>query len=485
MEQSPLARAMAALSNVYQTGKEKALNAMQAAGERGVAGNTIDALKGSAASLLTGTLGAPADYLSMVPLAPKESGNPYANAIRDFVQDPDKPFLGSDYLTEKIGLDGEGLAYGAGQMIGPSALKNLLQNTVKSDIFVRPKEYWKDWAETEKQIGKTPEEIYQGGGKHGPSRMFKGADEQWYQEIPDYNAKFTPKMEQMLRERRNRFDPAEYELRKQMTFDKMDDIYPLRWTNKEDIDSYFWDRPAPGSGGLSSLREDIIKDANGIYTKEWEDYLNVQDAIDEERMTMSGPLRDILIHPELEKVAPELFDLPVTMRREYSGPEGSFDSATGQIKANAKPYGRGSMENSSEIPDLETLLHEVNHASQNLFDYGGGGTPRYVFSPERTFIKVPSEEMVRDYAEQLKRPDVEPFRPVDRFAGDPKNPTAGEEFHAYENIHGEKMSNMVVERYKIPPSELKVPEYDTHPSNLIYSLPPSLQNLLESLKGVP
>ena len=472
MDQSPLARAMAALSNVYQTGKEKALNAMQAAGERGVAGNTIDALKGSAASLLTGTLGAPADYLSMVPLAPKESGNPYANAIRDFVQDPEKPFLGSDYLAEKIGLGGEGLAYGAGQMIGPSALKNLLQNTVKSDIFVRPKEYWKDWAETEKQIGKTPEEIYQGGGKHGPSRMFKGADEQWYQEIPDYNARLTPKALEILDDKRNMFDPDERNLVASMTHQKMDELYPGKWPTKEDM--------------LNDFYEDgvMIRRANQAGTElydAFDKYARISQKIRNERGKMTGTVRDVLHHPELEAVAPELFDYPIEFNR--YGIEGSFSPSTKMIKAGTPAITRND-------PDLQILLHEIGHGAQQLYDYGGGGSPTNVFMKDRTFLKPPSEEMVRDYAEQLKRPDVEPFRPVDRLAGDPKRPTATERQDAYRRIHGEQIADFAGDRYRIPPNELKVPEYNVdgnyvHPSNLIYALPPSLQKLLESLKGVP
>jgi hypothetical protein len=476
MDQSPLARAMAAVSNVYQTGKEKALNAMQAAGERGVAGNTIDALKGSAASLLTGTLGAPADYLSMVPLAPKESGNPYANAIRDFVQDPDKPFLGSDYLAEKIGLGGEGLAYGAGQMIGPSALKNLLQNTVKSDIFVRPKEYWKDWAETEKQIGKTPEEIYQGGGKHGPSRMFKGADEQWYQEIPDYNARLTPEAMDFLGPERNMYHDKEIKIRNSLIHQKMDELYPGRWPTRQDLFDYFYDESGKVKGHIK-------KDAQGNRTKEYSDYRNSRNSTDAERRVIKGTLRDVLEHPELEKAAPELFDLPISFDRFGNASpsyKGSFNPKTGLIEAGSRSHFKTGGE-----PELGTLLHETQHGAQQLFDYGGGGSPSTVFRPERNFIDPPSEEMVRDYAEQLKRPDVEPFRPIDRMAWDPKNPTQNEEYYAYRNIHGEQMARMASDRHKIPPNKLKVPEYDTHPSNLIYSLPPSLQKLLESLKGVP
>jgi hypothetical protein len=363
-------------------------------------------------------------------------------------------------------------------MIGPSALKNLLQNTVKSDIFVRPNRPWTEYAKAKEAMGKTPQEIYEGGGFWGPSRMFKGADEQWYQEIPDYNAKFTPKMEEMLRENRNMFDPVESALRKKITFEELDKRYPGRWKDSEDVYNYFWDT----TGVIPKWRESSIRDENGYLNKLFDEYIAARGTADKARTESSGPLRDFLVHPELEKVAPELFDLPVTMKYELGEGGGSFNPATGQIEASAKPYGTiKDLHNTGQNSDLGTLLHEVNHGAQRLFDYGGGGSPSNVFLPESKFLKPPSEEMVRDYAEQLKRPDVEPFRPVDRLAGDRKNPTADEAYNAYRKIHGEQMSWMAGDRYKIPPNELKVPEYDTHPSNLIYSLPPSLQNLLESL----
>lgn len=170
----------------------QAQESVQKAGERDVASNALDALKGSAAGFLTGTVGAPADYLSMIPLSPKEGGNPYANAIREFVGDPEKPFMGSQYLADKIGLGGEGLAYDVGQFISPAAIKDLMKGGIRREIFAgeraanapldklaRAKEL--DAAEA------TPEEIWKETG------WFKGADEQWRWEIPDESAKLSLK----------------------------------------------------------------------------------------------------------------------------------------------------------------------------------------------------------------------------------------------------------------------------------------------------
>jgi hypothetical protein len=433
----------------------------------------MNALKGSAAGYLTGTLGAPADFLSMIPLSPREGGNPYAGAVKDFLGDPEKPFLGSDYLADKIGLGGEGLAYGAGQMISPAGIKDLLKGGMRSDIFVRPKKYWEDWAETERLLGKSPEEIYQGGGEHGPGRMFKGADEQWYQEIPDYNAKLTPKALEILDEKRNMFDPDERNLVASMVHQKMDELYPGKWATKEDMLNDFYE------DGAMVRRSETNQAGHELYDA-FDKYAEISQKIRNERGQITGTVRDVLHHPELEEVAPELFDLPIEFNR--YGIEGSFNPSTKTIKAGTPAITR-------DNPEIEILLHEIQHGAQQLYDYGGGGSPMNVFMKDKFFVSPPSEGMVQDYAEQLKSA-VEPYRPVQRFAFDPKNPAPNERQDAYRRIHGEQIASMAGDRYTTPPNELKAPEYNVdgnyvHPSNLIYALPPSLQKLLESLKGVP
>lgn len=63
--------------------------------------------------------GGPADILSMLPLSPPEGGNPYAQAIRNLLgSDAEKPYMGSDYLADRAGLQGEGLAYETGRVAG-------------------------------------------------------------------------------------------------------------------------------------------------------------------------------------------------------------------------------------------------------------------------------------------------------------------------------------------------------------------------------
>jgi len=76
--------------------------------------------------------GGPADILSMLPLSPPEGGNPYARSIRNLLgSDAERPYMGSDYLADRAGLQGEGLAYETGRMAGGfgglALLKGLLR----------------------------------------------------------------------------------------------------------------------------------------------------------------------------------------------------------------------------------------------------------------------------------------------------------------------------------------------------------------------
>jgi len=86
--------------------------------------------------------GGVSDIASMIPLSPPEGGNPYARAIRNLLgPDPDKPFMGSDYIADRAGLQGEGLAYETGRMMGGfgglALLKSLLRQAPRSLVGMR------------------------------------------------------------------------------------------------------------------------------------------------------------------------------------------------------------------------------------------------------------------------------------------------------------------------------------------------------------
>jgi len=127
MDQSPLQRALAALSNVYQTGKEKVMDTMQAAENRGAVGNITDALKGFATNYTSGIAGLPVDARNMVSsmLSPEGGGNPYAESIRNLIGKPN-PAYGSEDIANHLGIGGEGLAYNLGEVAGPGMVKHLM-----------------------------------------------------------------------------------------------------------------------------------------------------------------------------------------------------------------------------------------------------------------------------------------------------------------------------------------------------------------------
>ncbi len=196
MDQSPLQRAMAALSNVYQTGKEQALNAMQAAQNRGVVGNITDALKGAGRAYSADIAGTPVDVRNMVSgaLSPEGGGNPYASAIRNLIGPPDEKYS-SDYFAKNLGIEGEGLAYDLGNMLGPEAAKAALRNITRPSVLnifagERAANAPLDKLTRAKEMDmatEAPEDIWKETG------WFKGADEQWRWEIPDESAKLSLK----------------------------------------------------------------------------------------------------------------------------------------------------------------------------------------------------------------------------------------------------------------------------------------------------
>ena len=209
---SPLQRAMAALSNVYQTGKERALNAMQAAQNRGVVGNITDALKGAGRAYSADIAGTPVDVRNMVSgaLSPEGGGNPYASAIRNLIGPPDEKYS-SDYFAKNLGIEGEGLAYDLGNMLGPEAAKAALRNITRPSVLnifagERAANAPLDKLTRAKEMDmatEAPEDIWKETG------WFKGADEQWRWEIPDKPAKLSPKgFSKIAQEHNEQWEPG-------------------------------------------------------------------------------------------------------------------------------------------------------------------------------------------------------------------------------------------------------------------------------------
>jgi len=212
MDQSPLQRALAALSNVYQTGRQKVQDTMQAAENRGAVGNITDALKGVGRAYSADIAGTPVDVRNMVSgaLSPEGGGNPYASAIRNLIGTPDDKYS-SDYFAKNLGIEGEGLAYNLGNMLGPEAAKSALRNITRPSVLnifagERAANAPLDKLSKAKEMdmaAEAPEDIWKETG------WFKGADEQWRWEIPDKPAKLSPKgFSKVAQEHNEQWEPG-------------------------------------------------------------------------------------------------------------------------------------------------------------------------------------------------------------------------------------------------------------------------------------
>ena len=274
MDQSPLARAMAALSNVYQTGKEKALNAMQAAQNRGVVGNITDALKGAGRAYSADIAGTPVDVRNMVSgaLSPEGGGNPYASAIRNLIGPPDDKYS-SDYFAKNLGIEGEGLAYDLGNMLGPEAAKTALRNITRPSVLnifagERAANAPLDKLTRAKEMdmaADAPEDIWKETG------WFKGADEQWRWEIPDESAKLSLKQLDRMESGRSNGRPAK------LSFEKLLE-HPEFFENYPEIGQMVVKSRTPAEGALASfshpslgqaLFDEVRKGKIGVDIENW------------------------------------------------------------------------------------------------------------------------------------------------------------------------------------------------------------------------
>lgn len=174
------AAAWEGLKQMYEEAKDKAASE-----------NVLEGLKGTARAYTTDVLGMPADLLASFPVAPRESGNPYANAIRD-LQEKVGDVAGSDWLAQKLGLYGEGLAHEAGRMFGPGAVKVFAPEKTISRIFAGERAATADLeakklAEKMLEEGAAPEEVWAKTG------WGKGPEGKWRFEISDLGASSNPR----------------------------------------------------------------------------------------------------------------------------------------------------------------------------------------------------------------------------------------------------------------------------------------------------
>jgi hypothetical protein len=113
----------------------------EAAKARGAKQNAIDYAKGMAANVPM-LAGMPVDALDLFRAAmpPRESANPYANSLRGmldkYIGTEEEPLYGSEYLMDRVkdaGLDleGEGLGYQTGNLLGLAGVGGLLKRGVR------------------------------------------------------------------------------------------------------------------------------------------------------------------------------------------------------------------------------------------------------------------------------------------------------------------------------------------------------------------
>lgn len=173
--------------------RQSILDSMKAAEQRGTVDNTLDFLKGTGRAYTADIAGTPVDMRNMVSgaLSPEGGGNPYAQSIRNLIGRPDDKY-GSDYFADQLGIGGEGLAYNAGNMLGPAGIKSLFKHALSPNmmkIFAGQKAANAplkelETAKTMTASGADPRQIWKDTG------WFQGKDGHWRWEIDD--SKFVP-----------------------------------------------------------------------------------------------------------------------------------------------------------------------------------------------------------------------------------------------------------------------------------------------------
>lgn len=170
--------------------RQSIIDSMRTAEQRGTVDNTLDFLKGAGRAYSADIAGTPVDLRNMASsaLSPEGGGNPYAQGIRNLIGRPDDKYS-SDYFADKMGVGGEGLAYNAGNMIGPEGIKSLFKNALSPNvrkIFAGEKAANAplkdlDTAKEMTKSGADPRQIWKNTG------WFQGKDGNWRWEIDDSN----------------------------------------------------------------------------------------------------------------------------------------------------------------------------------------------------------------------------------------------------------------------------------------------------------
>lgn len=103
----------------------------------------------------------------------------------------------------------------------------------------------------------------------------------------------------------------------------------------------------------------------------------------------SGPMSDVIDHPDLFNLDPTLAAIPVSRGSPMSG---SFYPTTGNIKVgDINMYAGGNLEAAKAMADdtfASVALHETQHAVQQSYNFVGGSSPGYFIRDPLSFSKA-------------------------------------------------------------------------------------------------
>ena len=161
------------------------------------------------------------------------------------------------------------------------------------------------------------------------------------------------------------------------------------------------------------------------------------------------PVEDVLDHPELFKLYPELKKLDVVTEKMPKGVSGSFNGQTGVIRMNS---------NMGQEQQRSVLLHELQHAVQKVEGWVKGGAPSS-FLPTNVDKQAGALQSAvvkaRESADPATREAAERYK--DRF-----NAKIADAHVKYENIPGEQEA-----RYTQETKDWSLEQLATNVSNMI------------------
>jgi hypothetical protein len=260
--------------------------------------------------------------------------------------------------------------------------------------------------------GADPLDIWQATG------TFRGADDKWRQEIPDFAMEYNPK--------------------------------PAR---KRQTDKYEKNRDRSMAAATTPEEQQNVRD---YYKKELQDII----------YNVKGKASEFIDHPELRAAYPELFDRPFKQldptNPEYTAAQntsGFFQPTTKTIVING---------DFPEHTKRDTVLHELQHAVQQLEGWQGGSSPGLMamHMADRDALKYAAEKenelltllapkaKIRPLTEQSLKDIEGKLEKYKQLEG------VDDPFKAYERAAGEEEARAVERRSRLSDEELK----EWHPS---------------------